>query len=238
MPVAVLDDDERRRVAAAIRKYIDTSCGGSRKQFAFKAGVSTSLLDKLLTGEFTSKALARIEANVGERFGSDYIVRRVTESRLGGYSYDDVRHYEGSYQFIRPSFSTSGLIHSYAMQIEWSKQENCLLVQHRGVPGTEFRQVGVIAIPKASGQVFLVSGDDGWHQLCIFSPLTYRKTLFGCICASANTMAAIYSPVVAPAVMVQTEDPVSRKVTESDGDYSTFRDLLERVRAEGYLKVF
>ncbi|WP_343896291.1 alpha/beta fold hydrolase [Craurococcus roseus] len=56
--------DERKRVAALIRDYIARE-RMSREQFAFKAKLGKSTVDKLLTGLFSDKTLAAVEGRTG-----------------------------------------------------------------------------------------------------------------------------------------------------------------------------
>ena len=56
--------DDRKRVTAAIRDYLARE-RISREQFAFKTKLGKSTVDKLLTGLFSDRTLAIVEAHTG-----------------------------------------------------------------------------------------------------------------------------------------------------------------------------
>ena len=110
-----IDDADRDRIVQAIRGYIARE-RISRDEFAQRAKLGKSTVDKLVTGLFSEKTILQIEsllkiplmdapaAALGETAGSE----------LGGYARAETLNYVGEYVFARPSFQDANLIHAFA----------------------------------------------------------------------------------------------------------------------------
>ncbi len=142
-----METSERTQLVAAIRKYM-ASQNLSRDQFAFKAHLSRSAIDKMLVGNFSPKTIDKIEANLGVRFRESELIDRVSAEDLGSYRYSDVATYEGEFRLLRRDLMSPNEIHSYAMRIEWSTEHRGLIVRHKGINESLYRQFGTVSFAK------------------------------------------------------------------------------------------
>lgn len=231
-----MEDAEKERIAAAIRHYIAEN-SLSREQFAFKAKLSKSLIDKMLVGIFTEKGLAKLEANIGVRFRAHNIIKKASSEFYGGYTADEVKNYIGTYEFIRHDMQDIDVIHVYAMRIEWSEDRSCLVVIHQGIDQSGYRQMGQISIPKSEKYIFIISNGDGWHQLCILTKFNFTKMMAGGLFTLGNVSGSMFAPVATPLCMRKVESDIkTRKVRLGDDDYDEYRSILATVNIEKFLK--
>lgn len=228
---------EKSRTIKAIREYISAK-NLSREQFAHRAKVSISLLNKMLAGDFTDKGLAKVESNTGVRFRSHNIIRKQAPEYLGSYSYDDCHRYEGFYELIRRSFQEEHIIHSYAMEIKWSEESACLAVRHLGIKESQFRQFGLISMPESARYFFIQSQDRGWHSLAIMSKLDFSRIMYGALYSLGDVGTQGFLPMAVPIVIKGAGNPTeTKKIDQSSPDYEVYAKLLSKVRTDKYVSL-
>ena len=100
---------DRAGIVQAIRSYIAKQ-RMSRDEFAQRAKLGKSTVDKLVVGIFSEKTILQIEAQLEISLLDPGTSREGAAEELGGYSRQETRPYVGNYIFARPSFQDDGLI--------------------------------------------------------------------------------------------------------------------------------
>ena len=195
-----IDDAERGRITQSIRKYIARE-RISRDEFALRAKLGKSTVDKLLVGIFSEKTILQVEGqlNIGLRRSHDGV--EFAGEEYGRYTRDDTRNYIGDYVFARPSFRDSGIIHAFRMEIAWDAEERVLVVKESAPPRKEALQLGKLHIPRASMHIFILSNERGWIKSVILSQIDIYKRMKGMMLTMGNAFANIYAPVAMPVIM-------------------------------------
>ena len=110
MPIAERDRD---RIVQAIRTYIAKE-RISRDEFAQRAKLGKSTVDKLVVGIFSEKTILQIESLLKINLIDGAAADEMAAEELGGYSRGGtLNHYVGEYVFARPSFQEDGLIQAF-----------------------------------------------------------------------------------------------------------------------------
>ena len=224
-----IDDADRDRIVQAIRAYIARE-RISRDEFAQRAKLGKSTVDKLVTGLFSEKTILQIEsllkiplmdapaAALGETAGSE----------LGGYARAETLNYVGEYVFARPSFQDANLIHAFAMEVAWDAAAGALVVREAARDKKLPPQFGTVYIPRASMHIFILSNESGWLKKVILSQLDVYKRMKGIMLTMGHAFGNLYTPVAMPVIMNKYDaiksdmvgriDPSSRMYAEYSQD--------------------
>lgn len=159
---------------------------------------------------------------------------RTASASFGGYTYEEVAQYEGLFQLVRRDFLVRDQLHAYAMRIEWDVHARLLIVQHRGVEGSQYRQFGAIAFAKNAHYLSIESGDQGWRQLAILERMDFQRTMYGALFALGNVSRRTFLPVITPIVLIGYSGPEkdTRHVYPVDSDYEELYEHLRRSRQD------
>ena len=203
----------------------------SREQLAHRASVSKSTVDKLMTGAYSPKTVAKIEEALGVPLQRLQVVSDVAPDWLGGYARSDVEIYLGDYELIRPDTTMPGRrINIYAMAMDWDEGGSRLRMIHHGIERSRYRQFGVISVPEGQPYIFVVSSDGGWHQSCILERISFTRDMSGLMFGlNMVSRANLYRPVVVPMALVgyEGERRATRAVTQSDEEFAALSARLE-----------
>ncbi len=159
--IIMIDESTRLKIARAIREYMARE-HISREEFARRAKVGKSTVDKVVTGISSEKTIIQIESQIGVKLLETTSDGGAAPEELGGYRWEDVKHYAGSYVLARPSLQGDLVIHAFHMAILWDKASSSLLVSEQTKSDTAPPQTAQLYIPRASMYVFMLSNDKGW----------------------------------------------------------------------------
>ena len=222
-----IDEADRKRIVQAIRTYIAKE-RISRDEFAQRAKLGKSTVDKLVVGIFSEKTILQIESQVKVKLLDAEAANEITAEDLGRYTKADTKNYVGEYVFGRPSFHEDGLIHAFHMEIAWDNDASALLVRERSKGKQIPLQFGKIYIPRASMHIFVLSNEKGWLKKVILSQIDIYKRMKGIMLTMGHAFANVYTPVAMPVFMnmyekIETDmigkiDPRSRMYEEYNQD--------------------
>ncbi|ULJ76492.1 hypothetical protein [Rhizobium gallicum] len=220
-----MDHDEKKRIGQAIQRYI-VERKLSREGFAHKTGTSLSNVNKMVTGLFTEKGLAKVEKGTGVRFRS-----RVSSERYGSYTFEEAERYQGTFEYLRYSFQDVATIHCYSMRIDWSEENACLQIRHKGIAESEFKQFGYISMPRRVPHILIVSNAGGLHNLNILGVMDFTRTMHGGLYTIGRIGEQIFAPRLVPVALCGTkEETETRYVYPKDQDYEQYKRLIETSR--------
>jgi len=233
-----IDEPERAKIIQAIRAYLATE-RISREEFAQRAKLGKSTVDKLVTGIFSEKTILQIEAqlNIDLRRSDDRAEFAADE--FGKYTLEETRRYLGAYVFVRPSFQEAGVIHVFPMDIVWDASERVLLVKENAPHKKQAAQFGKVYIPRSSMHLFIMSNAGGWVKSVILSQLDVYRRMKGVMLTMGNAFGNVYSPIALPVVM-NKHDKIDKamlgKHEPKSPFYEEFRKELQAVEHHQYAK--
>lgn len=233
-----IDEADRARIIRAIRTYIARE-RISRAEFALRARLGKSTVDKLVVGIFSEKTILQVEAqlNLGLRRSDEGV--EFAREEFGRYTRDDTRNYVGEYVFARPSFQDSSIIYAFRMEIMWDREEKVLLVKESAPHKKEAPQFGKIHIPRASMHIFILSNERGWLKSVILSQIDIYKRMKGMMLTMGNAFANVYAPVALPVIMNKydkIESAMIGKILPDTPFYAEYNQDLLSVERSQYAK--
>jgi hypothetical protein len=113
MPIA---EDDRKKIVEAVRAYIARE-RISREEFAQRAKLGKSTVDKLVVGIFSEKTILQIESQLTTSLRKGETAGEQAGEEYGKYSREETANYVGEYVFARPSFQGEGVILAFPMEI-------------------------------------------------------------------------------------------------------------------------
>jgi hypothetical protein len=232
-----LDDADRKSVAQAVRSYIAKE-RISREEFAQRAKLGKSTVDKLVVGIVSEKTILQIEAQLGISLRLASATVEFADEQLGKYTREDADRYIGDYVFARPSFRDDAIIEAYHMQVAWDRAVRALFAKSRS-HDTKVEQFGQIYIPRASRHIFVLSNEGGWLKSVILSELDARKSMKGVLLTVGRAFANIYAPMAMPVIMNKydkVEDEMTGILAPGARHYEEYRRELAAVEQEQYAR--
>jgi hypothetical protein len=219
----------------------------TRQWLADEARISLSTLEKGLAGQraFTTATLVRIESALGVALrarGRDQDEKGgdIAPEELGAYARRAVRWLEGDYLTVRPSFGVEGALCAYSTTILWDEAEAHLVFREAERADAAYSQRGDVALPHQSGQVYLVTREEGQFRLAILN----RPTIAGALCGILATLQAAGGarllPVACPLALVPLRSrPGARFGLSRPGEpgHDALAALLAGVEAEGFARL-
>ncbi|MGR9470669.1 hypothetical protein [Rhizobium leguminosarum] len=220
-----MDQDEKKRIGEAIQRYI-VGKKLSREGFAHKVGISLSNVNKMVTGLFTEKGLIKVEQSTGVRFQT-----RASNEFYGNYTFADLESYQGTFEYLRYSFQDETTIVCFSMRIDWSDEDACLRISHKGIGDSKFKQFGHISRPKSVPYIVILSNVVGHHSLTILGVKDFTRVMHGGMYAIAKIDDLNFAPRFLPVALCGTEEETeTRDFKPGDGDYERYRQLIEKSR--------
>jgi hypothetical protein len=236
MPIAEADRD---RIVQAIRSYIAKE-RISREEFAERAKLGKSTVDKLVVGIFSEKTILQIESLLKINLIDGATADETAAEELGGYSRGGtLNHYVGKYVFARPSFREDGLIQAFHMEIEWDREARALIVKEVASDKKAPPQFGKVYIPRESMYLFILSNEQGWLKTVILSQIDVYKRMKGIMLTMGHAFGKVYAPVAMPVIM-NKYDTVAKdmvgKIDPSSRMYEEYNQDLLSVEQDQYAK--
>jgi hypothetical protein len=235
-----IDDADRDRIVQAIRAYIARE-RISRDEFAQRAKLGKSTVDKLVTGLFSEKTILQIESllNIPLMDAPAAALGETAGSELGGYARAETLNYVGEYVFARPSFQDANLIHAFPMEVAWDAAAGALVVREAARDKKLPPQFGTVYIPRASMHIFILSNESGWLKKVILSQLDVYKRMKGIMLTMGHAFGNLYTPVAMPVIMNKYDaiksDMVGR-IDPSSRMYAEYSQDLQAVEKSQYAR--
>jgi hypothetical protein len=222
-----LEDDDRKRIVQTIRTYIARE-RISREEFAQRAKLGKSTVDKLVVGNFSEKTVLQIETQLqikllevpaggtpaGEAAGEEF----------GKYTREDTKNYIGNYVYARPSFAGDGCISAFNLEIVWDHGASHLVVREVGRGQALPPQFGRIYIPRASRHLFILSNEQGWLKKVILSQIDVTRRMKGIMLTMGHAVANVYLPVAMPVIMNKYDKIDAGMLGKIDRSSRMFKD--------------
>ena len=231
-------DTEKQKIVDTIRTYMARE-RISRDEFARRARLGKSTIDKLVTGLFSERTILQIEARLDIRLRGSASDDAGAPAELGAYTREEGSYFLGEYTFVRPSFHEEGVIQAFHMEIVWATNTSVLQLQERARNDGVNAQVGRIHIPRGSGHLFIHSNENGWLQTIILSQLNVLKRMKGIMLTVGHAFGNVYVPVSVPVVLSKVEKVEPHMVGRIAGGSAMFDHYqaeLSSVDAEGFAK--
>ena len=201
MPIA---EEDRKRIVEAVRAYIARE-RISREEFAQRAKLGKSTVDKLVTGIFSEKTILQIESQLKTSLRKGESATELAAEEYGKYSREETANYVGEYVFARPSFQSDGVILAFPMEIAWDREGPSLVLKESVRSKREALQFGRIYIPRASMHIFILSNEKGWLKSVILSQVDITKRMKGMMLTMGRAFANVYAPMAMPVIMNRYE---------------------------------
>jgi transcriptional regulator with XRE-family HTH domain len=233
-----ITDADRQKIIEAIRTYMARE-RISREEFAQRAKLGKSTIDKLATGIFSERTILQIEARLNIKLRDAGASTATAPPEYGSYTREEASYFIGEYVFARPSFQGDGIIHAFRMEIVWAPSDNVLILQEVAREDEIAPQVGKIHIPRGSNHIFVASNENGWIQTIILSQLNVLKRMQGMMLTVGHAFANIYSPVAVPVIMNKhgkVEAHMVGQIAPGGSLYKAYQAELAAVEAEGFAK--
>lgn len=233
-----IDDAERQRIIEAIRTYMARE-RISREEFAQRAKLGKSTIDKLATGLFSERTILQIEARLNIKLREASASTATAPPEFGSYTREEAGYFIGDYVFARPSFQEEGVIQAFHMEIVWAPSDNVLVLQEPPRNDEISPQVGKIHIPRGSNHIFVASNENGWLQTIVLSQLNVLKRMKGMMLTMGHAFANIYSPVAVPVIMnkhSKVETGMVGRIAPRSALHTAYQTELLAVEAESFGK--
>jgi hypothetical protein len=227
-----LDDQERKRIVQAIRAYIARE-RISREEFAQRAKLGKSTVDKLVVGIFSEKTILQIESQMKLSLlgGAGAAAVEAAGEEFGRYTKDDIKDYIGKYVFARPSFRENGVICAFPMEIVWDSDTPGLLVREITEGRKDAAQFGKVYIPRASAHIFIVSNEAAWMKEVILTRIDVYKRMKGVMLTMGHAFANIYIPVAMPVIMNKYEKIETGMTGDIDAKAAIHKEYMRDLMA-------
>jgi transcriptional regulator with XRE-family HTH domain len=220
----------------------------SRQELAELAKVSISTLEKALAGTrpFTLATVIRIEEALGARMrpvdaALAAPLPELAPEHMGAYSKSAVRWLEGRYLALRPSFSESGAVFSYLIDIHWVDEAGHLSFSELKREDARFEQAGHVSLPNLSGHIYLVTNESGQHRLMILSRPTVNGSLYGTLSTLKVGHGSQLVPACCAIALVQhdrLEEPMLGLIPKETKQHREYHDILKAVAEMEYASFF
>jgi hypothetical protein len=232
-------DAEKQNIVDTIRTYMARE-RISRDEFARRAKLGKSTIDKLVTGLFSERTILHIEARLNIRL-------RATEDRegaiapaeFGAYTREEGSYFLGEYTFARPSFHEEGVIQVFHMEILWGSNPSVLQLRERARTDGVTPQMGAIHIPRGSGHLFILSNENGWLQTTIVTQLNVLKRMKGIMATMGHAFGSVYLPAAVPVVLSKVDKVEPRmigRVARGSAMFDHYHAELSSVEADSFAK--
>jgi transcriptional regulator with XRE-family HTH domain len=220
----------------------------SRQRLADDAKISISTLEKALSGTrpFTLATIIRLEEALQIKLrpltGKDSVAvvpaAGAAPVELGGYSLGAVKWLEGDYLTLRPSFEIKDAVYAYRTKIAWSAEKSCLCFDEAERLDAPFSQQGVVSVPNKSGQIYLLTSDEGQFRLAILRRPLISGEIYGILTTLRVMRGGQLQPVSTPLVLLPSGKQATQfgRITAADPVYEIYRAHLQRAIDDYYVR--
>jgi hypothetical protein len=188
------EGDEKRRIGNEIKVFLAVN-GIDRGQFAQAAGLGKSTVDKLVTGVFSDKTLAKVMEKTNFKLRTAYAAKV-----LGGYSKLNWSGYIRKYLMLHPVTDAGGAIKAAVVSIEWNDVlPGLTLRQH--LAQKEHAPLGALWIPHERSPLIYIQPLESIGVRLVVSTMVGEACMRGLALTVDNVLAHAYIPVAIPVVL-------------------------------------
>jgi hypothetical protein len=224
------EDDEKRRIGKEIKLFLAVN-GIDREQFAQAAGLGKSTVDKLVTGVFSDKTLAKVMEKTNFKLRTAY-----ASKILGAYSKVNWSGYIRKYLMIHPVTDGRGAIKAAIVSIEWNDMVPGLML-YQQITQKERAPIGALWIPHERSPLIYVQPLDTIGVRLVLSTMIGEPCMRGLAMTVDNVLAHAYIPVAIPVVLKRLDSGQDKDIAaDSLGDldsshaqYAHYKDELQIV---------
>ena len=217
----------------------------ARASLADAAKISLSSLEKSLSGQrpFTDQTLIRIEKALGLSFQRSVNLDetaqvKVAPENMGSYARASVKWLEGSFLTLRPASTNPDAVYAYETLIFWDFETEHLHFREMGRTDRIYAQMGSVAVPHQSGQIYLTTNKHGQHRTAILSRQVITGELYGLLLTLQTGLGAHLSPVAMPLVLIPMEnldDVTPRGLVSADHPmHAELKARLDKTLGDGF----
>lgn len=207
----------------------------TRAQLADLLSVSKSTIDKFMGGFSppSSKLTKKIAIKLGIEKRS---LSPFPDFGIHAPERSEVRHLEGTYQVIRPSFREPGCLDAYSIAVTWDSAQAYLVFDESNNAMSTFDR-GLVSVPIYNNLIYFLSGANGNFQFMLLSDPERKGTLYGGILTTGSPKLSLRIPTAALVVlkkMAEDETLVFGTIRPDHPRYREFQDLLQIGRDGGF----
>jgi transcriptional regulator with XRE-family HTH domain len=243
-----LSDDEGALITGRIREELARR-RISRQRLADDARISISTLEKALAGRrpYTLATTIRLEEALGVRLRGGVSGAPVEAApsghapeSLGAYSRQAVTWLEGEYLTLRPSFGQADAVYAYRTHLTWNDEACCLVFRESDRLDAAYVQRGTVSLPNKSGQVYLITNDEGQIRLLVLGRPVISGEMYGLL-TTLHSAGSHLTPTACPIVLTPLRNiPDARfgLIAPGDAQHSDYRRLLDRATGDAFVKLY
>jgi hypothetical protein len=231
-----MDEAERKSIGEAVKEHLARE-GLSREAYCIRYHIPKGTLDKLVTGIFSAKTLAKLERHTGRSFrGVSPTLDRAADD-LGAYLHADYRSYEGQYTMIRPSFDSADSLSLFPVRIDWDDAHPGLRIA--GHTSAGYQKMAYLSFPKNCPYLFIHANEKGWQATMIFSTLDAEQGMNGAVLTVGSIGGGVYAPFCLPMILERAARPLKENVEigAADPRFAPLRARLTEIFVRKYIRL-
>lgn len=201
-------EDEKRRTGEEIKMFLAVN-GIDRGRFSELTGLGRSTIDKLVTGIYSDKTLAKVLERTTFRLKTIH-----ARKLLGAYSKANWSGYIARYLLLQPALEQAGAISAALATIDWDDTLPGLMLYEGAGRPRDLEPVGALWIPHERSPLIYMQPVDDIGVRLIVSTMVGEACMRGVSLAVHNVMANAYIPVAAPVVLRRLES--GRDIPEAE----------------------
>ncbi len=244
-------DFDNQEVAIRLREEIARR-RISRQGLAETARLSISTLEKALSGRrrFTLATVVRLEEALGASLREPVKEEALTPApaaipglapvEMGSYSRPAVQWIEGKYTTIRPSFGDPTGMYAYSTEICWNDDLGHLNFYESERVDADYSQTGFVSMPHISGQVYLVTSEEGQYRMLVLGRATRDGRMYGLLTTLVVGAGSQLVPTSCPIALVpqdQLPDSEFGKIEQGNICFDDYRAILDTATGSDFCRV-
>ncbi len=231
-----MEEAERKAVGEAVKEHVSRE-GLSREAYCIRYRIPKGTLDKMVTGIFSPKTLAKLERQTGRTFRATSPTLDRAALDLGAYLHADYRSYEGHYTMIRPSFDTATKLSLFPVRIDWDDAHPGLRIA--GHTSTGYQKMAYLSFPKNCPYLFIHANEKGWQSTMIFSTLDVESGMSGAVLTVGNIGGGVYAPFCLPMILEPAARPLRENVEidTADSRFAALNTRLAEIFTRKYIRL-
>lgn len=256
-----LDKARKREIGALVDAILDRNLSRTRigkevglidcnARLAEAIGCDVKTIFRMKSGDFSMRTLRLVGEALGtdlenegasvnpDNGASDVPAYRTTEVRLGGYSYEQIEPYLGTYQSIRRGAEVENTFLGTQVVLSWDEERGFAVFDETNHFVTsdgrdyDYSQDGTVHMSSQIGMLHLLTSNGGALRLVTLTRMAaVEEVMFGAILTQVP-VGASYVPAKTTVVLRKVEGAVAAGdlglINEAHPNYEAYRDELDR----------
>lgn len=190
---------DRKRIGEEIKKFLVVN-GIDRGRFADITGLGKSTVDKLVTGVFSEKTLAKVLEKTSFKLKTLY-----ASKLLGGYSKANWEGYIRRYVMLHPA-PGGGAVSATLVSVAWDDRlPGLVLFEGHDRRIENMTPIGALWIPHERSPLIYIQPVDSIGVRMILSTMIGEPCMRGLVLMVENVVANAYIPVASPVTLKRLE---------------------------------